>query len=251
MATSTSTPIAVVGIGFRFPGGVTDPEKLWTLLAKGTNCWTGVPTDRFNDEAFYHPRADAPGTHNHRGGHFLTQDISAFDAEFFHISPAEAQAMDPQQRVLLETTYDAFESYGITLESIGGSNTAVYVATFTSDYDRNIYKDTDDIPKYHITGTGEAILANRISYIFDLKGPSMTLDTGCSGSLVALHYACQSLRTGEVDTAIAGGVNLILSPDHMIGMTNLQYVRINLWSLCWADGWIKYAQRGRKVLFLR
>ena len=225
MAASNPAPIAVVGIGIRFPGGATDPEKLWTLLTEGHSCWTDVPSDRFNEAAFYHPNADASGTHNHRGGHFLTQDLAAFDAGFFQISPAEAQAMDPQQRVLLETTYDAYESCGNTLESIRGSNTAVYVARFSSDYNCNMYKDTDDIPKYHTTGTGEAILANRISYIFDLKGPSVTLDTGCSGSLVALHYACQSLRTGEVKAAIAGGINLILSPDHMIGMTNLQYVQ--------------------------
>lgn len=251
MVTGSSAPIAVVGMGFRFPGGATDPEKLWTLLAEGRSCWTSVPKDRFNEAAFYHPNADASGTHNHRGGQFLTQDLAAFDAGFFQISPAEAHGMDPQQRILLETTYDAFENSGATLESVRGSNTAVYVAKFSSDYDRNIYKDTDDIPKYHTTGTGEAILANRISYIFDLKGPSITLDTGCSGSLVALHYACQSLRTGEVNMAIAGGVNLIMSPDHMIGMTNLQYVRISLWSLHVADEQIQYAQRRGEKLFLR
>lgn len=129
--------------------------------------------------------------------------------------------MDPQQRILLETTYDAFQSCGSTLESVRGSNTAVYIATFSSDYDRIIQKDTDDIPRYHTTGTGEAIAANRISYAFDLRGPSVALDTGCSGSLVAVHHACQSLITGEVETAIAGGVNLILNPDRMIGMANL------------------------------
>ena len=235
MATDNPTPIAIVGMGFRFPGDATDPEKLWNLLTEGRNCWTGVPKDRFNEASFFHPKADAPGTLNHRGGQFLTEDVAAFDADFFQISPAQAQAMDPQQRLLLETTYEAFESCGTTLESLRGSNTGVYVATFSNDYDRNIHKDTDDIPRYHTTGTGEAILANRISYNFDLRGPSVTLDTGCSGSLVALHHACQSLRTGEVDTALAGGVNLILSPDHMIGMTNLQYVHICFGSTCRAD----------------
>lgn len=242
MATNSSTPIAIVGIGIRFPRDANNPEKLWELLSEGRSCWTDVLTDRFNDTAFYHPKADASGTYNHRGGQFLTQDVAAFDAEFFHISPAEAQAMDPQQRIILETIYDAFESCGSTLERIRGSNTAVYVATFSSDYERNICKDTDDIPKYHITGTGKALLANRVSYVFDLKGPSVTLDTGCSGSLVALHHACQSLRTGEADTAIAGGVNIILNPDFMVGMTNLQYVRISHWSHCRADERTKYAQ---------
>lgn len=155
----------------------------------------------------------------------MDQNIAAFDAEFFGISPIEAKAMDPQQRILLETSYEAFESSGILLENLRGSKTAVYVAMFTRDYDRNIYRDTSDIPKYHTTGCGEAIVSNRISYIFDLKGPSMTLDTGCSGSMVALHQACQSLRIGESNMALAGGVNLILNPDQMIGMSNLQSVR--------------------------
>lgn len=222
MPSSNADPVAVVGIGLRLPGNVMNVEDLWTLLCEGRNCWTNVPRDRFNEAAFLHPNADASGAYNHRGGHFLNQDVAAFDAEFFHLSSAEAQAMDPQQRILLETTYNAFESGGSTLESIRGSKTAVYIAMFSSDYDRNIYRDTDDIPRYHTVGTGEAMLANRISYIFDLTGPSITLDTGCSGGLVALHQACQSLRTGEADIAIAGGVNLILNPDRMVGMTNLQ-----------------------------
>lgn len=224
MTAQGQLPIAIIGMGCRFPGNATDPQKLWALLAEGRSCWTDVPTDRFNESAFYHPNPDAPGAHNHRGGHFLAQDIAAFDADFFGISSAEAQAMDPQQIILLETTYEALESCGASLDRIRGSNTAVYIAMFSRDYDRNLYKDTDDIPKYHTTGTGEAILASRISYIFDLKGPSMTLDTGCSGSLVALHQACQSLRAREVDMAIVGGVNLIIGPDQMTGMSNVQYV---------------------------
>lgn len=221
MAIGPPASIAIVGIGLRLPGDVTDLDGFWSVLTEGRNCWTSVPTDRYNESAYLHPKADAPATHNHRGGHFLSQNLAAFDASFFQIPPAEAQAMDPQQRILLETTYDAFQSCGSTLESVRGSNTAVYIATFSSDYDRIIQKDTDDIPRYHTTGTGEAIAANRISYAFDLRGPSVALDTGCSGSLVAVHHACQSLITGEVETAIAGGVNLILNPDRMIGMANL------------------------------
>ncbi|KAL8653879.1 MAG: hypothetical protein Q9226_003661 [Calogaya cf. arnoldii] len=223
MAVGDPMSIAIVGIGLRLPGKVTDLDGFWSLLGQGRNCWTPAPADRYNESAFLHPKAEAPTTHNHYGGNFLGQDVAAFDAGFFQIPPLEAQAMDPQQRILLETTYDALQSSGITLESVRGSNTAVYIATFSSDYDRIIQKDLDDLPKYHTTGTGEAIAANRISYAFDLKGPSIALDTGCSGSLVAVHYACQSLRTGEAQTAIAGGVNLILSPDRMIGMANLGY----------------------------
>lgn len=222
MAAHPPIPIAVIGIGCRLPGDVTNTEELWKLLVEGRNAWSPVPSDRFNEEAFYHPNPDNSGTTNHRGGHFIRQDVAAFDAAFFGISPMEARGMDPQQRLLLETTYEAFETAGIPIEHVRGSSTAVYTAMFTRDYDRNIYKDPNDIPKYHITGSGEAILANRISYIFDLVGPSMTLDTGCSGSLVALHQACQSLRTGESNMALASGVNLILNPDHMFGMSNLQ-----------------------------
>lgn len=219
-------PIAIIGIGCRLPGGVISTESLWKLLVEGRNVWSEVPSERYNESAFYHPNPENNGTTNHRGGHFLSQDISAFDAAFFNISPVEASAMDPQQRLLLETTYEAFDNAGIPMEKARGSNTAVYAAIFTRDYDRNIYKDPNSIPKYHATGSGEAILSNRISYTFDLKGPSMTLDTGCSGSMVALHQACQSIRSGESNMALACGVNLILNPDHMFGMSNLQYVRI-------------------------
>ena len=227
MEQSPVCPIAVVGIGCRLPGEVEDPETLWKVLAEGRDCWTPTPRERFNESAFIHPYEDFNGAHNHRGGHFLSQDIATFDADFFNISMAEAQAMDPQQRLMLETTYEALESAGIGLDHVNGSNTSVHVAMFTRDYDRNIFKDPSDVPKYHITGSGEAILSNRVSYIFNLHGPSMTIDTGCSGSLVAVHQACQSLRTGETATAIAGGVNLILNPDHMIGMSNLQSVDVH------------------------
>ena len=216
------SPIAIVGIGCRFPGGASTPEKLWELLSDGRSAWTKVPEERFNEKSFIHPNADDRGAHNHRGGHFLQEDVGAFDAEFFGISPAEAKAMDPQQRLLLETTYEALENSGIPVESVYGSNTGVFAAIFSRDYDRDVYRDTLDIPQYHVTGCGDAILANRISYIFDLKGPSITMDTGCSGSMVALHQACQSLRTRETDLALAAGANLILGPDHMIAMSNLQ-----------------------------
>ncbi len=222
MTHQAPVPIAIIGIGCRLPGNVTDTETLWDLLVEGRNCWAPVPTERYNEAAFYHPKSSNNGTTNHRGGHFLSQDIAAFDAAFFGISPLEAQAMDPQQRLLLEVSYEAFENAGIPIEKVYDSNTAVYVAMFTRDYDRNIYKDTSNVPKYHVTGTGEAIISNRISYTFNLKGPSMTLDTGCSGSIVALHQACQSLRTGESNMALASGVSLMINPDHMIGMSNLE-----------------------------
>ena len=226
MGALTPAPIAVVGMSCRFPGGANDPEKLWSLLSEGQSAWSDVPSDRFLWKSFYHPSTDMNGAINHRGGHFLDHDVSAFDANFFGIPPSEANAMDPQQRLQLETAYEAIENAGMPMDQIKGSKGGVYVAIFSRDYDRMAYKDPDDYARYHMTGAGDAIISNRISYVFDLKGPSMTIDTGCSGSLVALHSACQSLRLGETNMSIVGGSNLILSPDPMIPMSLLQSVTL-------------------------
>ena len=215
-------PLAIVGMSCRFPHGANSPAELWSLLAQGQSAWSPVPDGRFNEKAFHHPSPGMNGFINHQGGHFLDQNIRTFDAEFFGLSPAEAKAVDPQQRIQLESAYEALENAGISLESVRGTNTAVYTAIFSRDYERMMYKDTSDMAKYHVTGVGDAILSNRISYAFDLRGPSMTLDTGCSGSMVAFHQACQGLRAKESDMALVGGVNLILSPDSMIPMSLLQ-----------------------------
>jgi acyl transferase domain-containing protein/NADPH:quinone reductase-like Zn-dependent oxidoreductase/NAD(P)-dependent dehydrogenase (short-subunit alcohol dehydrogenase family) len=215
-------PIAVVGISCRLPGGANSPDELWQLLQGGSSAWSPVPADRFNEAAFYHGSADdANGTSNHRGGHFIHGDLRDFDHVFFRLSSQQAAAMDPQQRMLLEMTYEAFESAGWLRESLAGSNTSVHVAMFTNDYDRNLYKDPLDLPTYYITGIEKAILSNRISHVFDLRGPSITLDTACSGGLVALHQACGGLLSRESDTAIVAAPNLMLGPDHYIGMSNL------------------------------
>jgi acyl transferase domain-containing protein len=214
-------PIAIIGIGCRFPGGAS-PTELWDTLANGKSAYRDVPSSRYNWKSFYHPNQDASGAHNARGGHFLDQDISEFDANFFGIPASEASAIDPQQRLHLETAYEALENAGIPIENVRGSETSVYVAVVSRDYDRNIYKDPSDIPKYHLTGCGDATACGRISYVFDFKGPSMTIDTGCSGSMVGLHLACQSLRSGESTMALVGGTNLLLSPDMTIAMSMLQ-----------------------------
>ena len=214
--------VAIVGASCRFPGGVYDLESLWELLVDGKNAWSDVPANRFNEKSFHHPMRGSVSAHTHQGGHFLGQDVGAFDAEFFGISSEEARAMDPQQRIQLEVAYEALEDAGIPVESIRGSDTGVYVATFNHDYENIINRDCLNLPKYLMTGTGQAITANRLSYYFDLHGPSMSLDTGCSGSLVALHEACQSLLSGESSLTLVGGSNLILSPDTMIPMDMLQ-----------------------------
>ncbi|KID71992.1 polyketide synthase, partial [Metarhizium brunneum ARSEF 3297] len=218
-------PIAIVGASCRLPGSSNSLDSLWELLADGGEAWSSVPADRFNEAAFHHPNASDPnGTNNHQGGHFIDGDIRDFDHAFFHLSPQHAAAMDPQQRILLELVYEAFESAGWAREACAGSRTAVFAAIFGTDYDRNLCKDVLDLPVYHSVGTGIAILANRISHAFDLRGPSLTLDTGCSGGLVALHEACQSLRNGESDAALVAAANLQLMPDHYIGMSSQHMV---------------------------
>ena len=221
---SYQEPIAIIGFSCRFPGGATDPEKFWDILAQGRNAWSEVPLERFDWKSFYHPSPENGGTTHSIGGHFLDQDIAAFDASFFGISPLEASAIDPQQRLQLESAYEALEASGIPLESIKGSNTGVYIATFSHDYEMIQYKEPTETAKYTITGVGSAIASNRISYLFDLKGPSMSIDTGCSGSMVALHQACQSLRCGESDMGIVGAVNLILAPEVSSAMSNIRFV---------------------------
>ncbi len=173
------TPIAVIGMGCRLPGGANSPEQLWDMLAEGRSGWGEVPADRWNWRSFYHPDSSARESLNSKSGYFLPQNIAAFDARFFGIPPREAHGIDPQQRLLLETTFEAIENAGIPLDSLRGSDTSVHVAVFAQDYDRMAYKDLQMLHKMHVTGKGLAILSNRISYLLDLKGPSMTIDTGC------------------------------------------------------------------------
>jgi acyl transferase domain-containing protein len=138
------------------------------------------------------------------------------------VASAEAKTLDPQQRLLLETSYEALENAGMPLEAVKGSKAAVYVALFSQDWETMLLKDTHELAKHHVLGTTKSIIANRVSYFLDLKGPSLTLDTACSGGLVALHLACQRLRTGESNLALACGTNLILTPDIMFGETFLK-----------------------------
>ncbi|KAL1634456.1 Type I Iterative PKS [Diplodia intermedia] len=217
-------PIAIVGIGGRFPGDATNPERLWEMISEGRNAMSEVPKDRFNIDSFYHPHAERQGTMNVRGGHFLKEDIALFDAPFFSITSKEAGAMDPQQRLALEVAYEGLENAGMRMEDVLGSSMACYMASFTRDYATLRGHDAQDIPLYEGTGNGAALISNRISWFFDLKGPSLSLDTACSSSLVALHLACQSLRSGEVPTALVGGTNLILMPEMQIAMTSLHFL---------------------------
>ncbi|KKY32350.1 putative polyketide synthase [Diaporthe ampelina] len=211
-------PIAIVGIGCRFPGDGENVESLLDMLREGRDAWSEFPSDRVNIDGFYHPSGQRQGSIGFRGAHFLKDDIKAFDAT------AEAHAIDPQQRILLEVTYQALENAGYPKESLELSETSVNVGTFVKDYEQVILRDQDWAPQYAATGTGAAMLSNRISYQFGLRGPSQTVDTGCSAGLVAVHNCCQDLRTGRAGMAIAAGVGLILTPATMMPMTALNFL---------------------------
>ncbi|KAK4060196.1 uncharacterized protein Triagg1_10858 [Trichoderma aggressivum f. europaeum] len=216
--------IAIVGLALRFPGDATSPQKLWDVLERKESQWSEFPKDRLNIDGYYHPSNQRLGSLSFRGGHFLKDDISAFDAPFFSIPTEEANAVDPQQRMLLEVSYEALENAGIRKEDIDGSDAAVYVGSFVKDYEYISLRDQNWGPKYAATGNGIAIMSNRISYFLNLHGPSMTVDTGCSSSLIAVHLAAQSLRTGETSLALAAGTGMILSPETMLPMTALNFL---------------------------
>lgn len=157
--------------GCRLPGGASSSSKLWDLLIAGGSGQCGIPPSRFNIDGFYHPNADRPGSMNTAGGYFLKEDIRAFENSFFGINNLEATYMDPQQRKLLEVVYECFESAGVSLQKVAGSNTSCYVGNFTTDFLVLQGKDNEHIHRYSATGMGTTILANRISHVFDLKGP--------------------------------------------------------------------------------
>ncbi len=208
---SVDEPIAVIGLGCRFPGGISGPEALWRFLWEG-HCSIGeVPTDRwlpFDDGS---PEVAATLAHTTRWGSFLSE-IDAFDAEFFEISPREAAKMDPQQRLLLEVAWEALEHAGIPATSLRRSQTGVFAGACLSEYGYLASTDLPAVDAWSNTGGALSIIANRLSYFLDLRGPSVAVDTACSSSLVAVHLACQSLRMRDSDLAIAAGVNLLLSP---------------------------------------
>ncbi|HMJ22270.1 MAG TPA: beta-ketoacyl synthase N-terminal-like domain-containing protein, partial [Terriglobales bacterium] len=214
---ATTEPIAIIGIGCRFPGAH-GAQAFWHLLRAGVDAITEVPAERFNLHAFYDPDPAIPGKINTRWGGFLDQ-VDQFDPHFFGISPREALRMDPQQRLLLEVTWEALEDAGQAPEHLTGTRTGVFIGISTNDYSRIQFSDLTCIDAYAGTGNAMSIAANRISYLFDFRGPSIAIDTACSSSLVAIHLACCSLWNGESTLALAGGVNLILSPAITINFT--------------------------------
>lgn len=211
-------PIAVVGVGCRFPGGVDSPDAFWELLSGGTDAISEVPADRWNIDDYYNPDPTVPNKMNTRWGGFVDH-IDEFDAEFFGISQREAIRIDPQQRLLLEVAWEALEDAGLPGSRLAQSNTGVFVGVFGNDYGLIEFANPGEMDFFTGTGISHSIAANRLSYFLNLSGPSMTLDTACSSSLVAVHLACQSLRRRESNMALAGGVNLILSPSTTLALT--------------------------------
>jgi acyl transferase domain-containing protein/surfactin synthase thioesterase subunit len=211
-------PIAILGMSCRFPGAK-HPDDFWQLICNGVDAITEVPGDRWDIEALYDP--GNPSKMSTRWGGFLEQ-IDQFDAQFFGIAPREAVYMDPQQRLLLEVAWEALEDAGQAVDQLAGTSTGVFVGISGSDYHQRLRNSYGEINAYMATGNAFSIAANRLSYLFDLRGPSMAIDTACSSSLVATHLACQSLRSGESNLALAGGVNLLLSPELTIILSQAQ-----------------------------
>jgi acyl transferase domain-containing protein/NADPH:quinone reductase-like Zn-dependent oxidoreductase len=215
-------PIAIVGMGCRIPGAAT-PDQMWQLLRAGVDCVTAAPRSRWDADSWYDPNPAALGKSVTREGGFLDQ-IDGFDAEYFGILPREADRMDPQQRLVLEVAIEAIDDAGLPRPQLRRSRTAVYVAACHNDYARLQLNDPDGIDARTVTGTQNSIIANRLSYLLDLRGPSISIDSACSSSLVAVHLGCQSLRTGETDLAIAGGVSVMIGPEMMVALSKVGFM---------------------------
>ncbi|KAK0756027.1 hypothetical protein N5P37_011400 [Trichoderma harzianum] len=214
--------IAIVGMACRF-ANVASPTQFWDMIEKGRSGHGRIPERCFDADAWYHPSRGRRGAVITKSGFFL-DDVSHFDAPFFSITASEAAAMDPMQRLGLEVAYETFENAGITMQKLSGSRTAVYSGVMTADYQEIAEGDLFSLGDHPGSGTAKSILANRISWFFDLRGPSLSLDTACSSALYSLHLACQAVQAGECDQALVTGTNLILHPNLMAQFTAMHMI---------------------------
>jgi phthiocerol/phenolphthiocerol synthesis type-I polyketide synthase C len=243
--------VAVVGMGFRFPGGICDEPSFWRVLSEGLDVVSAIPEERWGTNYYGHPKRGEPGKSITWSAGVIDQS-GAFDAPFFGISPREANNLDPQQRLLLELTWEALENGGQIPCRLAGSDCAVYVGISGTDYGLRSLDDLSSVDAYTMTGNTLSVAANRISYTFDFRGPSMAIDTACSSAIVALHLACKSLREGEASTAVVGAVNMLLHPYPFVGFTKASMLSAH--GRCRAfdaagDGYVR--SEGAGVLFLK
>jgi amino acid adenylation domain-containing protein/thioester reductase-like protein len=223
---SDQEAIAIVSMACRLPGGVTNPSEYWGLLESGADVIKNVPKDRWDTEAVYDADSNAKGKSYCRQGGFL-DSVDDFDAPFFGVSPREARAMDPSQRIGLETCWEGLERAGYTTEQLRGSNTGVFMGVCTVSAHAPSVPSLEELDGYTITGSAGSTLSGRVSYVFGLEGPSMTVDTACSSSLVTTHLACNALRQGECDLAVAGGISLLLSPAMHVEFSRLNGMSVD------------------------
>ncbi|NEO36998.1 MAG: SDR family NAD(P)-dependent oxidoreductase [Moorea sp. SIOASIH] len=216
---SSKEPIAIIGMGCRFPGGADNPESFWTLLSKGINAISEIPSERWNIEQYYDPNPETPGKMYTRYGGFVGQ-LQEFDSHFFNIAPIEAISLDPQQRLLLEVSWEALEHAAIAAQQLAKTQTGVFLGICSNDYlQRLTSRDLTEIDAYLAQGNAHSTATGRLSHFLGLTGPSIAVDTACSSSLVSLHLACASLRNRECNLALAGGVNRIISPEYSINFS--------------------------------
>lgn len=242
------TPIAVTGIGCRLPGDVMDPKTFWALLTDGVDAVADVPPERWLNSRFHHPQKGRDYRTPQAQGGFL-KEIDAFDPAFFGISPREASTLDPQQRILLEVAWEALEDAGYPLEKVAGTRMGVFTGASSHDY--YDIQDLDSLTTHSVTGWAMCMTSNRISYAFDLHGPSVTLDTACSSSLVALHSAVTAMQRGECDSAMVCAVNALLHPIHHVAFSRLSMLsptsRCHAFDSC-GDGYVRSEGAGVVVL---
>ena len=248
----TDESIAVIGMGCRFPGGANDPNTFWENLSTGKDCITEIPPNRYGTKTLYSAYKDKPGKMLTKWGGFIDR-FDEFDPAFFGISPREAHYMDPQQRKLLEVTWEALEDGGQKSKSLSGKAIGVFIGAFTVDYKILQFgaMNSENLAAHTSTGSMMTMLSNRISYIFNFKGPSMTIDTACSSSLVTMHLACESIKNGECAMAIAGGTLLHSTPQYTIAESKGGFLSPHGWSHAFdasADGYVRAEGVGVIVL---
>ena len=215
VTTRTDEPIAIVAVACRFPGAP-DPDAYWEVLSGGVDAIREIPDDRFDIDEFYDPDPETPGKIYTRSGGYL-DGIDGFDPEFFGISPREAVWMDPQQRLMLETAWEGLERAGYSPAALRGSRSGIFVGVAANEYSHLLSADSvETIEAHFITGNALNAIAGRVAFALGLEGPAVAVDTACSSSLVAVHQACQALHSGDCDMALAGGVNVLLSPVSVI-----------------------------------